>query len=178
MKILEYAKSHPYVVGGGVFVLGALFLLSRGGGGSQQGGGTDAALGQAYYAALAAQSHDSAAVQVAQIQADSGTAQTQLTTGAATHIQDTWAATNLAENAQNNQAAIAMAPYATEQELIATLGQVAQLPGSTVTNTSHSSGFFGIGGGSKTTTTYVPNPAAQGASNTLADLINSLYAAH
>lgn len=177
MNALEYAKSHPYIIGGGVFVLGALFLLSRGGG-SSSGSGTDAALGSAYYAALSAQSHDSAAVQVAQIQATSGTAQTELTTGAATHIQDTWAATNLAENAANNQAAIAMAPFATEQELIATLGQVAQLPGTTSTSTKSNSGFFGLFGGSKSTSVYTPNPAAQGASDTLGDLIHSLYAGH
>lgn len=174
MDALGYVKSHPYLVGGGIFVVGLAFILMRSGSGGGQAGGTDAALGQAYYGALAAQSHDAAAVQLATIQSQGSVATTQIQADAATAIQTKWADTSVQQTTLNNQAAIAMAPYATENELIATLGQIAQLP-PTVT-TKSSSGFFGIGGGSKQIVT--PNPAATNASNILSSYINGLYAGH
>lgn len=169
MDIGAYVKQHPVAIGVGVFVLGVGFLLLRGSGGG--GGSTDASLGAAYYQALSQQSQDSTALAIAQTNATASTAQTQIAADTYTSAQNTWAATNLATTQANNQAAIDMAPYATEQELIATLGSVASLPGQTTTK--HSNGFFGIGGG--TSQVYTPNPAATSAAEQLSHLLSGFH---
>ena len=169
MDIGAYVKQHPVAIGMGVFVLGVGFLLLRGSGGS--GGSTDASLGAAYYQALSSQSSNQTALAIAQTQATSSTAQTQIAADTYTSAQNTWAATSLATTQANNSAAVSMAPYATEQELIATLGSVASLPGSTTTKKSN--GFFGIGGG--VSQTYTPNPAATSAASELSQLLSGFH---
>lgn len=172
MNIVGTIKDHPVEVGLGVFAVGFLLLMMRGSGGSAQS--SDGGLGAAYYGALAQQSQDSTALAITQSNNTAATAQTQIGADAYTSTQNTWASTTLAETNSNNQAAISMAPYATESQLIAALGEVAQTP-PTVT-TSKSNGFFGIGGGTKTTVT--PNPSATGAASALQSLINGFNAGH
>jgi hypothetical protein len=174
---LKIAEAHPVATGIGVFVVGLIILMMMKGGGSS-GGSTDASLGAAYYGALAAQSHDSTELAIAQTGAVASTAQAQIGADAATHIQDTWAATNIANTISNNSAAMSMAPYASEAHLYDTLAEIANAP--PITTTSSSQGFqalgFGFGGGTKTTTTANPNATA--AENFLLSYANGNHAAH
>lgn len=181
MQIIEWAKEHPApaIIGGLVIVWGLSRVLT-GSSGSNAGNANSAA---AFYAAEAAQAQAGDAVQIAQIQAQSQTAQT-LIAGATSVTNNTiWAQTDLATTQSNNAAAEVIAPIQAQasvnNNLINTLGTVAQLPGQTITSTSHSSGLFGLFGGDSTSTQYVPNPAAVSAANDLQSLLGSgLYAAH
>jgi hypothetical protein len=174
LKIIE---AHPIAAGVGVFVVGIIILMMMKGGGSS-GGSTDASLGQAYYAALAAQSSDSKDIQVAQISANAATNIAGIQTGGAVDIQHTWAATDVANTLSNNNAAMGLAPYATEAHLYDTLAEIASVPPITTTS-SHGGlnlGLFSIGGGSSTST--VANPNATAAENFLLNYSNGNHAAH
>lgn len=166
---IEFAKENPAAAGFGVVIIGAVIIYAMGGfrGGSPDNG---AAGVTAYYQATAAQAAANNALAVAQVQAQAQTAQTLIAGQVSMHNTDTWAAASTAASSNAKDIAIQTAPYQTEQVLIGTLGQVASKPGATVTSTSHSNGFFGIGGGSSSSTTYVADPAAVSAANLLASL--------
>jgi hypothetical protein len=161
MKILEYVKHHPYVIGAGVFGLGLLWLLSRGSGSS---GATDAGLAGAYYGAVAADRTAAMNQQIATTNANAAVALAGIQADAYTHVQDKWADTSLATTISNNEAASEVAPYALASQYIGTLGMVASAP-PTVT-TKSSSGFLGIGASTKQVVTPNPNAAAAGAALT------------
>lgn len=159
---LEYAKSHPYIVGGAVFAIGALFLVMRGsGGGAQQA--SDAGLAGAYYGAIAADKTSAAQEVIATTNANAAVDLGQIQADAYTHVQDTWADVSNNATESNNAAAIATAPYQLASQYIGALASVASKPG--VTTTSNDSGFFGIGASSSSS--YTPDPAAVAASNQL-----------
>lgn len=160
MNVLGYVKEHPYLIGGAVFAIGALYLFSRGSGGQSS---TDAGLAAAFYGAQAADSTNASNQVIATTNANAAVDLAQIQADAYTHVQDTWAQTSEYTTDSNNAAAVAVAPYALTSQYIQSLAQVASLPGTTTQHSS--SGFFGIGGGSSTT--YTPNPAATAAGNTL-----------
>lgn len=172
---LEYAKSHPYIVGGGVFAIGALFLIMRGSGGSSQQSSTDAGLAGAYYGAIAADKTAAAQEQIATTNANAAVDLGQIQADAYTHVQDTWAAVSQNATDSNNATTVATAPYALASDYIGALATVASKPGTTTTSTDN--GFFGIGGG--TSSTYTPDPAAVAAGNTLTGgLFNGFLPGH
>ena len=158
MQALEYVKHHPYIVGAGVFGIGLLWLLTRGSGGASS---TDAGLAGAYYGAVAADRTAAMNEQIATTNANAAVNLAQIQAGAYTTVQSKWADTSLATTQSNNEAAAQVAPYALTSQYLNVLGAVASAP-PTVT-TKSSSGFFGIGGGTKQIVTPNPNAAAAGA---------------
>lgn len=160
---LEYAKHHPYIIGGGVFAIGALFLIMRGSGGSSQQSSTDAGLASAYYGAISTDKTAAAQEQIATTNANAAVDLGQIQADAYTHVQDTWADVSSSATESNNATAIATAPYQLASNYISALAGVASKPG--VTTTSNDSGFFGIGASSSSS--YTPDPAAVAAGNTL-----------
>lgn len=162
MQALEYVKHHPYIVGGTIFAIGAIYLISRGSGSQQS---TDVGLASAYYGAVAADRTAATQQQIATTNANAAVDLATIQADAYTHAQDTWAANSLAVTQSNNAAAEAVAPYALTSNYINALAGVATQPGTTTTHTS--SGFFGIGGGSSTS--YTPNPNAVAASAELSN---------
>lgn len=172
-KVIEWAEANPAMAGIGVVVVGLGLLYVMGGLGGGGGSNSGAA---AYYAAQSAEAQSGNALQAVQIQANATTAQMQIAADTSVANNTTWASTSVTNIAANNSAAIALAPYQLQNNLIDELGNIASKPGAVVTNTSSSKGFFGIGGGSKTTSTYTPDPAAVHASDLLSQLItNGLY---
>lgn len=169
MEAVNWAKHHPVpAVVGGIVLLYLVFHFLGGGGSSSNGASADAA----YYAAQAAQTQAGDAVQIAQINAQATTAQTKIAGDTSVTNNTTWATTDLAETQSNNAVATQIAPYQEEASIIASLSQIASLPGSTTSTSSKSNGFLGIGGGNKTVTTYTPNPSATSASSLLDELLN------
>lgn len=162
MQIVETIKQHPYIAGAAVFGIGFLWLMSRGSNGASS---TDAGLAGAYYGAIAADKTAAAQMDIAHTNATAAVAINQQNTTAATTIQGKWADTSLATVQAQSDAATAIAPYALQGQYIATLGAIASQPGTVTTKTS--SGFFGIGGGSKQV--YTPNPNAAAATSLLAN---------
>ena len=150
-----WIKSHPWIVGGIIFVLGLWWIMSRSGG----SGATDAGLAAAYYGAVSADRQSVTQQIITQTQANAAVALAGIQADAYKGVQTKWADTQLAMTQSNNAAATAGAPYALAARYVDALGYVAAQPG-TVT-TKKSSGFFGIGGGSKQV--YEPNPNAQAA---------------
>lgn len=171
MDVVNWASHHkPLAIGGAVvIVLGFLYLM-RGNSTAASSGDSGAS---AYYAAQSAQAQAGDAVQIAQIQAQAGTAQLGIASSASVTNNTTWANTDLAETQSNNAVAPALAQYGYQTSAIEALAGVASTPGSTVSTTKKSSGFLGIGGGSKTTTSYVPDPAAVNASNLIGQLLGN-----
>jgi hypothetical protein len=167
---LSVIKEHPVeaLLLGGVALV-ALYYLFAGSGGSSN---PNAAVDAAYFQATAQQAQAGDALQAVQIQTQGQTDLATIAANASQANNTTWANTDLSITQSNNQAATAAAPYAAEESLYNALEGVASLPGSTETVTSKSTGFFGLGGGSKTTSTYVPNPAATAAGSELASLVN------
>lgn len=157
MGIIDYAKSHPLMIAGGVFAAGVVWLLM-----SQGSGGGDSNGLSAFYAAQAAQKTSGDQVAIAQIQA-----QAQTSTGLAyldtqKSINQIWSSTQLAQSHEANQTAITLAPFKVQDDYLAAVTSIASMPPTiqTSTTTKKSGGFFGIGGGSKTSTSQivVPNP--------------------
>lgn len=172
MNVLSYAKEHPYIIGGGVFALGLLWLLSRGSGGSSS---TDAGLASAYYGAIAADKQAATQQIVAQTNANAAVTINQAQADAYTHVQDTWAETSLGQAQINADAATSLAPYALSAQYIGALTDIASQPGTVTTKSS--SGFFGIGGGTKQV--YTPNPNAAAATDLLSHFnLNGYLPAH
>lgn len=181
-KVMTWVEEHPAQAGLGVVLIGAvlIYALSGSGGGAPASDNGAAA----YYSAVASQTASGNALQAVQIQEQGNTARTQIAANVATHSTDVSAATQLAYAPFQVQIEQTHAEADTAQGLIAALGNAAAQPGTTVTNTSKSNGFLGIGGGTKTTTSYVPNQAAIGAQQSLSGLFSSflqsgdLYASH
>ena len=173
MNVVAWAKDHPAEAGVGAFVVGLGILYALGFFSSSSSSNSSGALGQAYLQAQAATAQAGDQVQIAQIQGQNATAQTAIAAGASVDNNTTWANTNLQETYSNNAASTAIAPYAVQSALIGTLGQIASQPPTVTTSSSNDSGFFGIGGGSKTTQTITPNPAAASAAQLLGNLSSS-----
>lgn len=170
---LTYVKAHPLITGGVVFVgglilLGSLGVFGGGGGGSQSGNSASGG-GEVddYLQAQSTEAQAGDAVQVAAINAQAGTAQTQLNDAAAISINNTGTAADVTENAGNNATAITLAPDEVQASLFSALASIASQPGGENKTTSTNSGFLGIGAGSSATEKYVPNPAAETAADTL-----------
>jgi hypothetical protein len=176
-----WAKAHPIPTAVGAAAAGLLlyYVLTRGGAGSSSAAGqiasANATATSAYYAAEGQQGAAGDQLQQTMIEAQAATAINQSNNQTSVTNNTTWANADLAETQSTNQAALAAAPYATEDSLISTLGAVASLPPTTSTSTSKSSGFLGIGGGTKTTTTVTPNPAATSAASELQNLETLFY---
>jgi hypothetical protein len=153
MDVMGFISKHPLWIAGGVFIVGLMFVLSRGGGGSGDGGMS------AFYAAQAASKTSGNQVMLAQIAAN---AQTSIATSYFATQKDTnalWANTQLEQTKLKSAAAVQMAPYQAQAAYLQTVAQIANAPVQTQTTTKSSGGFFGIGAKSKTSTTVIPNPA-------------------
>lgn len=170
-EIGTFAQSHPVAIGVGVFAIGGLFLLMRG---RSSAPAPNTAGVDSYFAAQAAQSQAGAAIQIATLETAAQTAQTKTLADASVANNTTWANADVSMTQSNNQASMAAAPYAFESQLVDALATVAATPG-TVT-TSKSSGFFGIGGGSKQNVTF--SPASIQAGNLLSSFANGFYPGH
>lgn len=174
-QIGTFAKAHKVeagiiaVVGG----LGVLYFLramsSSTSSGQTQDDGSAAA---AYYAAESAQAQAGDALQATQIQANAAVDINGQNTQADTTDNSTWATTNLATTNADNANAISLAPFEETETLYAALASIASEPGITSTNVNKSSGFLGIGGGTKASSTTVPNPAATAAATALENLLS------
>jgi hypothetical protein len=181
-KYLSWIESHPVEAGIGIVIVGAVLLYALGN--HSGGSGSDSGAGAAaYYSAVSAEAQSGNALQAVQIQEQASTARTQIAADVATHSTDVNAATALAYAPFEVQMSQYAGEVAIETNLIGALGAVASQPGTTVTNVSHSNGFFGIGGGTKQSTTYVPNTAAISAGDTLNNLfgrmsLSDFYASH
>ena len=173
---LEYAGKHPLIVGAGVFVgglvvLGMLGVFSSGSGQAPSG---DASEVQGYFAAESAQAQAGDQVDIAAITTQGATQQAYLNDNASMNINSTWATAQTSMNASNNAAALAAAPFQVQTAIAGALGQIASAPPTTVTNSSSSSGFFGIGAGSKTTTSVIPNAGSSQAVGALTSWLGDL----
>lgn len=167
-QVIEWAKDNPVPAGIGIVVVGGLlFFLFSGSSGSADNG--NAAAVAAYYGAVAQQGISGNALQAVQIQQQALTARTLIAAQVATNKDNVWSRQQLEVVKINTAGAVALAPYQLQGQYINTLGQIAQKPGAVVTSTSKSNGFFGIGGGSSTTSKYVADPAAVQAGNVLAN---------
>jgi hypothetical protein len=183
MDIVGKIKQHPVEAGAiifiGGFVLLMVFRLISGGGSSSQS--SDGSLESAYFAAQSSQAQAGDALQATEIESQAQTAQTLIGANASVANNTTWANAQMQGNVQTTaqtqigaNEAIAVAPYAVQAGLISTLGNVASQPGSTVTSSQSNNGFFGLFGGSSSSSEYVPNPAATGASEVLGELAGNL----
>jgi hypothetical protein len=177
--VTTWAKEHPVMLGVGVFAVGGLFLLlmsqGQGGGSNSSSGGQAGSDASAYYAAESADDQAGDNVQIAQINAQATTAQTQLNDAAYTSVQSTWASTQLQEQQGQNATAITLAPDTIASSLITALGQIASLPPTTTTTSKSSSGFLGIGSGKSTTTTTTANPSSVAATSALDELLSGYF---
>jgi hypothetical protein len=175
---LEYAKHHPVTVGVGVVGVGLLllYLMNSGGSSGGSGGGADAE----YYAAQSAQAQAGDAVQIAQIQAQSSTTQTQLNDQASVLNTGTVASSDLAATENTNATNVALAPFAVQAGVVSGLSQAALTP--PITNTQvnpGNSGFFGLFSTPTTTqTTVTPSPVATNAVDQLDTYLNGFSAGH
>jgi len=173
-RIGAVVKEHPVPTAlGAVGVAVVFYLITRGGSSSSDAGqiaSANATATSAYYAAEGQQGAAGDQLQATAIAAQAQTAQTQITTDAATQQASIWASEGLATTQANDATAAQLAPYQVQGQLITTLGQVASLPPTSTTSTSSNSGFLGIGASSKTSTTVTPNAAALSASSELAAL--------
>ena len=178
--VIAFAEKHPVPTGIGVVVVGLImiYVLTPKGGGGGTNTASDAAAASAYYAASSAQAQAGDAVQMAQIQANAATTIALGSDAASVTNNNTWSATNQAENADNNATAITLAPFAVQSQAVAALNTAAQAPNITTVTHSTDNGFFGIGGGSSNTTTVSPNPVAVNAIDELNTLINGFHPGH
>lgn len=174
---VKWVGDNPVIAGGGIFALGILGLWATGffSPSAAASGATDnsAAVGS-YYDAVNADAQANAAEVIAHDQTTAATAQAQIGADAYTQTQTLWANTSLAVTNSNNNAAIASLPFAEEEEIVSTLGQLASLPG--LTTAEKDDGFLGIGGGSSVTTT--PNPVAGNAANGLFQYLDGHVVGH
>jgi hypothetical protein len=174
-KIKVFFHAHPVesALLAGVALI-ALYFAFKPAPASNSGQSADeAALQNSYFQAEAIQAQSNSAVSVAQITANQNVALGTLAANTSTANATTYANEDEAVTNSNNAAATAAYPYETENNLIASLSSIA---GQTQTTSSHSSGFFGIGGGSSTNTTSTQG--AVNAENYLNELANSLYASN
>jgi len=180
MNVITFAKEHPVEIGAGIFVGGfvLIYLLKAlSGGGSSAGASNQAA----FLAAQSAQAQSGNALAAAQDTNQAQTEQTLIAAQASVANNQTWATaqeqgnTTNAQIAQTNaNAAVAIAPYSVSSQLISTLGNVASLPGQTVTSSNSNGGFFGLGASSSSSSSVIPNPSATAAGSTLASLAGNL----
>lgn len=180
MHPMEFIKKHPLEIGAGVvgaIILFRLFGGSGGGGGSGDGGAGQAA----YFNAVATQAQSGNALQAVQIQSNAATSQALIGAKASVINNQTWAQAQMQGNDDNIQiaqinsdAAVKIAPYAVQSNLIGTLGSIASKPGSVVTSSSSDSGFFGLGASTSTSSSYVPDPSAVSAGNILGELSGNI----
>jgi hypothetical protein len=166
MHPIEFVKHNPVVGGLGVFAFGLAVLYFLGFFKSSSGATSGA---DAYYAATVADAQSGDALQAAYVNAAATTAQTQIAADAYTTTQTAWANTQQNINDSNNSTAVTLAPYASQAALISGLTEIS---GQTETVAKKSNGFFGIGGGSKVTTT--PTPLASSASDALSSLLHDM----
>lgn len=175
----KWASEHPVPTAVGVFAVGAILLLMTRN--TSAGASGDATSAAAYYAAEAQQGISGNQLAETQIVAQAATTQALAATAADVTNNTTWANVSLANTANNNAAALALAPYGVESQLIDSITQTAALPPITTTTTKSSGGFktlFGsIGGGSKTSTIVSPNPSAEQALEELNQLLGGLFIA-
>lgn len=185
MDVIGYAKSHPVKTGAIVFGGGivALFLFRglSGGGGSSGGSSADDSLDGAYFAAESAQAQAGDALQATQDQDQATTAQTLIGANASVANNQTWAQAqeqsnddNIVVTGLNDQTAVQLAPFQVQGALVNALGGVASQPGATVTNSSSNNGFFGLFGGSQSSSSYVANPSATAAAGELGALAGNI----
>ena len=169
-NIKEFFNKHPIESAIlGVVTLIALYYAFRPA--PSSGNADQAALQNAYFQAEGLQAQSGAAIQIANINAGRDTAIATLAADVSKTNATTWANENTAITESNNQTAVAAFPYQLESSLIGSLTTVA---GQTQTTKKSSSGFFGIGGGSKEITS--PTPGALSASQYLSELANGLFA--
>ena len=181
--VVILAEKHPVIAGVSVFGVGLILLYMFGGlgksSGSADGGSSNAS---AFYAAESAQNVAGDQLQATQIGAQASTTQALASDAAGVTVQQTWAATDLAESNANNSTAITLAPFEVEGQLVNTLGAVAALPPVTTVSNASNGGFslFGLklGGSNKTTTTTAPSPAATAAGQELSGLLNGFVPGH
>jgi hypothetical protein len=159
-RVFSWIKSNPVMAAAiAVGTLAVLYFMGFfGSSASSSQASSDAATAASYYAAESAQGVAGDELQAEQINAQATTAQTLIGASADVSNNQTWAATDLAMNQSNNQAAMSVAPIAEQESLISTLGNVAALPPVTTTTSKTSSGFLGIGAGSSTNVSVQPNP--------------------
>jgi hypothetical protein len=173
--MLEHVKAffhrHPVesALLAGVAVIALYYALKPSAASSGQS--QEAQLQADYFQAEGIQAQSNAAVQIAGITTSAQTSQTQINDTAAQNIATTYANENTAVNASNNALSAAALPYAEQATLIQGLTSVA---GQTTTTQKSSSGFLGIGAGSKTT--VAPTQAALDASHYLGELVNGSFA--
>jgi hypothetical protein len=160
---IAWIKSHPWETGGLVFVIGvgAFFLLGRGGQSNAQGG-PDANLA-AYLQAETAQNQSDNALTALQSQVSASTEQARIAANENISVNNTWAASDLAQTQANNAAG-------TQNKLIDYFGQLANNLGTVLTNSSSSSsgsggslGFnlFGLGFGGSTSSQSASSHSSQ-----------------
>lgn len=178
---LHWAAAHPVPTALGVVVLGLGFLYvtgALGGGGSSDAAGAAASAG-AYYQAQELQAASNNQVQMTSINANAAVTLGLDQDSTSIANNTTWANNSASINQQNNNAAIALAPYSTQNNLIDSLTAVAGLPPTTSTTTKKAPSLFGISlGTSKTSTVQTANPAAVSALNQLEELLNGFQASH
>jgi hypothetical protein len=181
---VQLVEKHPILTGAVVFVGGlallTMFGLLGGSKGSSSGAGNSGEVSD-YFGAETANAQAGDAVQIAAIQAQAGTAQTSLNDTAAVTINGVNTAASTEINDSNNATAISLAPFGVEAAIASALEAIgvagAENPLSS-TSTSTNNGFFGIGGGTSTTHTISPNPAAGEAGETLQQILNGFTAGH
>ena len=171
--VIDWAKDNPIPAGVGIVVIGGLLLYLFSGSSGSADNGNGAAVA-AYYGAVAQQGISGNALQATQIQQQALTARTLIAAQVATNKDNVWSAQQLEVARINTAGAVALAPYQLQGQYINTLGRIAQKPGAVVTETKKSNGFFGIGGGSSTSSKYVADPAAVQAGNVLSQWQPSL----
>lgn len=177
-KVSALIKAHPLeaTLLGGVAVIALLYFFGSSSSGSSSGASDEAAQQAAYFNAENIQAQTGAAVQIAGINANASTAQTQLNDTASTTINSTWATTDLAETNSNNQTATSALPFAAESNLVDALAGIAGQTTTTTSQTGASSGFFGIGSSpAKSTSITTSTPAAESASTYLEELANGNF---
>lgn len=155
MDLMGFISKHPLWIAGGVFIVGLMFVMSRGGGSSGDGGMS------AFYAAQAASKTSGDQVMLAQINANAQTAIAAGYFGSQEKINTLWANNQLSQTQINANTAVQLAPYQARAAYLNTVATIANAPVQTVTSTKSSGGFFGIGAKTKTSTSVIPNPAWQ-----------------
>lgn len=177
---LSWAGKHPFIVAAGVFIGGFVILnllgaFSGSSSGSSSGANSDAGEVGDYFAAESAQAQAGDEVDIAQISAQAGTAQTALNDNATEAVNTTWANADTAINASNNATTVAVAPYSAVGAIAQALSGVTE---QTVTSESTGAkvGFGPFSVSTPATKTVAPSPAAVEAGDTLSEALGNFLA--
>lgn len=180
---IDWVGKHPVTTGAIVVGAGLIWILLSQQGASQGGNSTDAA---AFYQASAAQGVAGDQLQIAEINAQAGTAQALINANANENINSTWATADTTQTQITGTTQIALAPFAVQSNIGADIASAANAPVLTNTYSDSSSkqvgfgfgglgGLFGISGGGSRSTSYTSqhaNPAATEGEQLLAGLLN------